>query len=92
MRFDRGFLGMAEPGEALRHLAALLRDGDTPISAHVVESGEEPEHGLLAAAGPRAAADPGEYALVVEAALPGIKPEDVQITVEDGTLSIWGVR
>ncbi len=29
-------------------------------------------------------------ALVVEAALPGIKPEDVQITVEDGTLSILG--
>jgi len=62
---------MAEPGEALRHLAALLRDGDTPISAHVVESGEEPEHGLLAAAGPRAAADPGEYALVVEAVREG---------------------
>jgi len=29
-------------------------------------------------------------ALVVEAALPGIKPEDVEITVEDGTLSIHG--
>jgi HSP20 family protein len=28
--------------------------------------------------------------LVVEAALPGIKPEDVEITVEDGTLSIRG--
>ena len=27
-------------------------------------------------------------ALVVEAALPGIRPEDVEITVEDGTLSI----
>ena len=27
-------------------------------------------------------------ALVVEAALPGIKPEDVEITVEDGTLTI----
>ena len=27
-------------------------------------------------------------ALVVEAALPGIRPEDVDITVEDGTLSI----
>jgi len=27
-------------------------------------------------------------ALVVEAALPGVKPEDVEITVEDGTLSI----
>jgi len=29
-------------------------------------------------------------ALVVEAALPGIKPEDVEITVEDGTLAIHG--
>jgi len=28
--------------------------------------------------------------LLVEAALPGIKPEDVEITVEDGTLSIRG--
>ena len=29
-------------------------------------------------------------ALRIEAALPGIKPEDVQITVEDGTLTITG--
>ena len=29
-------------------------------------------------------------ALLIEAALPGIKPEDVEITVEDGTLSIRG--
>lgn len=29
-------------------------------------------------------------ALIVEAALPGIKPEDVDITVDDGTLSIRG--
>jgi HSP20 family protein len=29
-------------------------------------------------------------AILVEAALPGIKPEDVDITVEDGTLSIRG--
>lgn len=28
--------------------------------------------------------------LIVEAALPGIRPEDVEITVEDGTLSISG--
>lgn len=28
--------------------------------------------------------------LIVEAALPGIKPEDVEITVEDGTLTISG--
>jgi HSP20 family protein len=31
-----------------------------------------------------------EDALVVEAALPGIRPEDVEITVEDGTLAIRG--
>jgi HSP20 family protein len=29
-------------------------------------------------------------ALVVDAALPGIKPDDVEITVEDGTLTIRG--
>lgn len=29
-------------------------------------------------------------ALTIEAALPGIKPEDVEITVEDGTLTISG--
>ena len=29
-------------------------------------------------------------ALIVEAAMPGIKPDDVEITVEDGTLSIRG--
>jgi len=29
-----------------------------------------------------------EDALLVDAALPGMKPEDVQITVEDGTLTI----
>src|SRR2546422_8773915 len=28
--------------------------------------------------------------LIIEAALPGIKPDDVDITVEDGTLSIRG--
>lgn len=62
---------MAEPQEALARLAAILRQGDTPISAHVVETGEEPEFGQLAASGPRAAADPGEYALVVEAVREG---------------------
>src|SRR5918999_1427706 len=28
--------------------------------------------------------------LVVEAALPGVRPDDVEITVEDGTLTIRG--
>lgn len=32
----------------------------------------------------------GADALVVEAALPGVRPEDVEITVEEGTLTIRG--
>src|SRR4051812_40344950 len=56
-----------DPNAALRDLAASLRDEDTPISRHVVEPTEEPVFGLLATAGPRAAAAPGEYALVFEA-------------------------
>lgn len=57
---------MTDPADALRRLAALLREGDTPISSHVVETEEAPELGLLAAAGPRAGQAPAEYALVVE--------------------------
>lgn len=56
-----------EPRDALLLLAAHLRDEETPISPHVTDPSEEPTLGLLAAAGPRAAAAPGEYALVVEA-------------------------
>jgi hypothetical protein len=61
----------SRPSEALSRLAERLREGDTPISPHVVETDERPELGLLAAAGPRAAAAPGEYALVVEAVREG---------------------
>jgi len=57
----------AEAGDALRRLAARLREEGTPISARVVELDEHPEHGELAAAGPRAAAEPGVYSWVVEA-------------------------
>lgn len=53
--------------EALRTLAARLRAEDTPISPHVVDPAGPPQLGALAAAGPRAAADPPTYALVVEA-------------------------
>jgi hypothetical protein len=56
-----------EARDALRTLAAQLRSEDTPISPHVLEPDAAPEFGLLAAAGPRAAAAPAEYALVVEA-------------------------
>ena len=62
---------MSEPAAALRDLAAQLREEDTPISPHVVDPAAPPTLGLLAAAGPRAAADPGEYALVVEAVREG---------------------
>lgn len=62
---------MNEPAGALRALAAQLRDEDTPISPHVVESAEEPTLGLLAATGPAAASAPAEYALVVEAVREG---------------------
>ncbi len=59
--------GAVEPAASLRALAARLREEDTPISPHVVETEEQPVFGLLAAQGPRAAAAPGEYALVFEA-------------------------
>jgi hypothetical protein len=61
----------ATPEEALRVLAAQLREEDTPIAPHVVEPSATPELGCLAAAGPGAAAAPGEYALVVEAVREG---------------------
>jgi len=54
-------------GEALRDLAAALREEDTPISAHVVEPAAGGRLGEIAAAGPRAAAAPNEYAQVIEA-------------------------
>jgi hypothetical protein len=61
----------AEPSAALRVLADQLRSEDTPISAHVVEAAAAPDLGVLAASGPRAAAAPGEYAVVVEAVREG---------------------
>jgi hypothetical protein len=61
----------SDPKDALRLLAARLREEDTPISPHVVETDEGPVFGLLAALGPRAAAAPGEYSLVVEAVREG---------------------
>jgi hypothetical protein len=57
--------------DVLQALADLLREGDTPIAAHVVEPKEEAVFGPLAASGPRAAAAPGEYALVVESVREG---------------------
>jgi hypothetical protein len=59
------------PAAALRSLAAQLRAEETPISPHVVEPPSAPKLGLLAAAGVHTAADPAEYALVIEAVYEG---------------------
>jgi hypothetical protein len=59
-----------DPAAALRLLADQLREEDTPIAPHVVDPAAPPTLGLLAA-GPRTAAAPGEYALVVEAVREG---------------------
>jgi hypothetical protein len=53
--------------EALRDLAARLREEGTPISPHVVDPPAAPTLGLLAASGPSSAAAPAEYATVIEA-------------------------
>jgi hypothetical protein len=55
--------------QTLQALADQLRADDSVISPHVADPNpeQEPALGLLAAAGPRAAADPGEYALLIEA-------------------------
>jgi hypothetical protein len=57
--------------DALRLIAAQLRDEDTPISPHVIDPAAYPTLGSVAASGPRTAANPGEYALVVEAVYEG---------------------
>jgi hypothetical protein len=62
---------MPDPRAAQATLAERLRAEDTPISPHVVDPAGEPELGQLAAAGPRAASAPAEYALVVEAVREG---------------------
>jgi hypothetical protein len=57
--------------DALRQLAAQLREEDTPISPHVVDPPSAATLGALVAAGPRTASNPAEYALVVEAVYEG---------------------
>jgi hypothetical protein len=57
-----------EPELALRFLADELRADGSVISPHVVDEPDaDPALGLLAAAGPRARAAPGEYAVLIEA-------------------------
>jgi hypothetical protein len=59
---------VAAPADALRALAEQLRDERSVISDRVRDPGaERPALGLLAAAGPRAGADPAAYALLTEA-------------------------
>jgi hypothetical protein len=59
---------MPDPADALRALAERLRDEGSVISEWVRDPGDEqPALGSLAAAGPRAASAPTEYALLVEA-------------------------
>lgn len=59
--------------QTLRALADQLRADESVISPHVADPdpAQEPALGLLAAAGPGAAADPGEYALLIEAVREG---------------------
>jgi hypothetical protein len=64
-------LSTPDPSDALRRLAALLREEETPISEHVVEAPAAPRLGEIAANGPRTATAPGEYAFVVEAVREG---------------------
>jgi hypothetical protein len=55
-----------EGADALERLAADLRASEV-IEPHVLDSDEPPALGLLAASGPRAAADPADYVLLFEA-------------------------
>jgi hypothetical protein len=54
------------PEDALVVLALLLREEGPVVAEHVAEATEPPAIGLLVAAGPRCAADPGAFATVVE--------------------------
>jgi hypothetical protein len=62
---------VSDPGAALAELAGMLRGEDTVISPHVSDPAGDPALGLLAASGPRAAADPGSYSLLVESVREG---------------------
>jgi hypothetical protein len=54
------------PEDALADLASQLREEGPVVSGHVAESDAVPAIGMLVAAGPRCASDPGAYAAVVE--------------------------
>jgi len=60
-----------DPGEALDAIAERLRADGTIAADALTEPTEPPVLGPLAAAGPRAAADPGAYSFVIEAVREG---------------------
>jgi len=62
---------MSAGADALRVLSERLRGEDSVISPHLREPSTVPALGMLAAAGPRAAAAPGEYAVIVESVREG---------------------
>ena len=57
--------------DALAEIAAVLREDDTMLAAHLREPAGEAGLGVLGAAGPRAAGAEAEYAFVVEAVREG---------------------
>jgi hypothetical protein len=59
------------PEEALERLADQLRSEESVISPHVTDPSEGPALGILAAAGPRAAEAPDDYAVLIEAVREG---------------------
>ena len=56
---------------ALERLAELLREDDSVIADHLSDPPPDAPLGELVAAGPRAAAEPAEYSLLVEAVREG---------------------
>jgi len=61
----------ATPGDALRSLAERVVGEGEPLAGHVTEPAVSPAFGELVAGGPRTAAAPATYALVVEAVREG---------------------
>lgn len=59
------------PADALKALAAQLRDDESVISPYVREPDSPPALGAFVAAGPHTGAEPAAYALVVEAVREG---------------------
>jgi hypothetical protein len=62
---------LGDPARALLTLASQLRNEDSVVSPYVGEPTVEPALGRLAAAGARASAAPGEYAVIVESVREG---------------------